>query len=65
MMNALFSGRVWFIFSLLLLAAAGAGAAMIEEQLETLKKGAARGAITPEEHERERAKLLKQFLDLK
>ena len=37
----------------------------IEEQLEVLKKKAARGAMTPEEHERERTKLLKQFLDLK
>lgn len=37
----------------------------IERELELLKKKAARGAITPEEHERERTRLLKQFLDLK
>ena len=37
----------------------------IEEQLELLKKRADRGAITPEEHEKERAKLLKQFLEVK
>lgn len=37
----------------------------IEELLEVLKKRAARGAITPEEHEKERTKLLKKFLEEK
>lgn len=37
----------------------------IEEQLDALKKKADRGAVTAEEYERERAKLLKRFLDLK
>jgi len=37
----------------------------IEGQMNALKKKAARGAITPEEHELERARLLKEFIDLK
>lgn len=39
------------------------GRRRVEEQLEALKKKAARGAITAEEAERERTRLLQQFLE--
>lgn len=41
------------------------GRQIIEDQLEALKKKAARGALSPAEHEQERSRLLKQYLETK